>query len=95
MRVQINDLSYDPTLCYWMESQEDARESLHLEVFDLVREHGNTITLGKVIGCPEHLVDQEQGGIRNRLHGHDAEFIDDEYMMGPDPSPYDGTYSEE
>lgn len=51
--VKIHDLSKDEdNISYIAKNESDCRDFVDLDVFKLVREHGNIITMGCVIGEP-------------------------------------------
>jgi hypothetical protein len=50
--VQIHDLNCNPPRVYVAKCRDDARDSTDASVYDEVMRHGETITMGMVIGCP-------------------------------------------
>ena len=54
--VQIHDLSDDPPSVYTCKARADAKDSTDASVYDSVLQHDDTITMGKVIGCPARFI---------------------------------------
>jgi len=52
MKVRLHDRSYDPTRVYVVESKDDCKGALDADVYGLVCEFGDVITMGCVIGEP-------------------------------------------
>ena len=52
MKVRLHDRSYDPTRVYVAESKDDCKGALDADVYGLVCEFGDVITMGCVIGEP-------------------------------------------
>jgi hypothetical protein len=50
--VQIHDLNCDPPRVYVAKCRDDARDSTDASVYDEVMRRDDTVTTGRVIGCP-------------------------------------------
>jgi hypothetical protein len=50
--VQIHDLNCDPPRVYVAKCRDDAHDGTDASVYDEVMRHDDTITMGRVIGCP-------------------------------------------
>lgn len=50
--VQIHDLNYDPPRVYVAKCRDDASDRTDASVYDEVMRHGETITMGMVVGLP-------------------------------------------